>query len=99
MKHLIFPSSRIRIPDSVLSHNLQGEEIILNLNTGVYWGLNPVGTRAWQLLSEQRCLSAILKTMREEYDVAEERLRQDLLDLVARLADKGLVEVVGETVD
>lgn len=38
-------TSRVRIRDDVLSRDLQGEAVILNLNTGLYFGLDPVGTR------------------------------------------------------
>lgn len=98
MKHALSISSHVKIPDEVLAHDLQGETVILNLNTGVYWGLDPVGTRIWQLLQKQTRVDAIWQAMRAEYDVAEDQLRQDLLDLLSRLLENGLVEVSGEPV-
>lgn len=98
MKHSLSLASRLRIPDGILSHNLQGEEVVLNLNNGVYWGLDAVGTRTWALLQENRRLDSIYEIMREEYEVSEERLRQDLLNFMAQLVDNGLVEVVSATV-
>lgn len=99
MKQCLSLQSRVRIPDSVLSQNLQGEQVLLNLDSGIYWGLNPIGTRIWQLLLEQNRLDTILKTLLDEYDVTEGRLREDLRDLITRLADNGLIEVVDEGVD
>lgn len=99
MKHVLSLVSRVRIPDSVLSQNLQGEQVLLNLDSGVYWGLNPIGTRIWQLLIEQNRLDTILKTLLDEYAVTEGRLREDLRDIITRLAANGLVEVVDEGVD
>ncbi len=99
MKHLLSPSSRVRIPDGILSRNLQGEEVILNLDTGVYWGLDPLGARIWQLLQQQNSLDTIVKTLLDEYDVPEARLRRDLGDLLTRLVENGLVEVVSAAVE
>jgi hypothetical protein len=48
MKQHFSLTSSVRIRDDVLSRDLQGEEVILDLNTGVYFGLDPVGTRIWQ---------------------------------------------------
>ena len=95
MKHTLSLSSHVRIPADVLAHDLQGETVILNLNTGVYWGLDPVGTRVWQLLQQQARVGAILETLLTEYDAAEDQLRQDLLNLLSRLMENGLVEVSG----
>lgn len=92
-------TTRVRIPEHVMSQDLQGEMVILNLDTGVYWGLNEVGTRIWNLLREHERLDAILKRMLIEYEVTEEHLRQDLLDLLSRLVKKGLLEVVGDGVE
>ena len=84
-------TSRVRIPDGVLSHDLQGELVILNLNTGVYFGLDPVGTRIWHLIQEHQSLQKVLHSMVEEYEVGEAQCMQDLLSFVAQMREKGLV--------
>ncbi|TAL09757.1 MAG: PqqD family protein [Nitrospirae bacterium] len=86
-------TSHLRVPEGVLSHNLQGEEVILNLNTGVYFGLDPIGTRIWHLIHEHQSLRKVLDRLLEEYAVAEVPCAQDLLDLVARMRKKGLVDI------
>jgi hypothetical protein len=93
MKDALSLTSRLRIPEGVLSHNLQGEEVILNLNTGVYFGLDPIGTRIWHLIHDQQSLRKVLGALLEEYDVAEAPCAKDLLDLVAQMRKKGLVEI------
>ena len=51
--------SRVRIQEDVLFQELQGEAVLLNLKTGVYLGLNPLGTRIWKLLQEDGALSKV----------------------------------------
>jgi len=86
-------ASRIRINDDVVFHDLQGEAVILNLKTGVYFGLDPVGTRIWHLLQERPSLQAVLDALVEEYAVTQARCAEDLLRFAARLREQGLVEV------
>ncbi len=86
-------TSRVRIPDGVLSRDLQGELVILDLKTGVYFGLDPVGTRIWHLLQEHQSLQKVLDSLAEEYEVAEPGCAHDLLGFVAKMLERGLVEV------
>ena len=91
---VIDDTSRLRIPEDVLSQDLEGETILLNLASGVYFGLDPIGTRVWRLIEEHGRLGPIRGAMTQEYDVSNERLGEDLIDLVAQLLDKGLLEVI-----
>ena len=97
MKDALSLASRFRIPEGVLSRNLQGEEVLLNLNTGVYFGLDPIGTRVWHLLQEHQTLQKVLDSLLAEYDVGEDQCAQDLLHLAVQLQEKGLIEVCNGT--
>jgi hypothetical protein len=72
---------------------LNGETVLLKLDSGVYFGLDPVGTRIWQLFSEHQVLSEIRQIIVQEYEVSMDRATADLLDLVTRLEMHGLVSV------
>ena len=67
--------------------------MLLNVKTGVYYGLDEVGTRMWSLLAEHGEVEKACRVLLEEYDVTEDRLRADLLGLIERLREKGLVRV------
>lgn len=86
-------ASRVRVNDDVLFQELQDEAVLLNLKSGVYFGLDPVGTRIWQLLTERELLSEVAPAIVAEFDVAEDRCASDLLALVADLEQQGLVTV------
>ena len=72
---------------------LEDEAVLLNLKTGTYFGLDPVGTRVWQLIVEHGALADVLEAMLREYEVDPGVVERDLLALVGRLCAKGLVEV------
>jgi len=97
MNQAISLTSRVRIPAGILSHLLQNELILLHLDTGVYCGLDHVGTRIWQLMQAQPSCSLqhIVETMITEYNVARNRCAKDVLALAGRLEENKLIELLG----
>lgn len=82
-----------RIPDDVIFRELDGEAVVLNLDTGIYFGLDAVGTRIWRLIEERKALKAVLDTLIDEYDAPPDHLQRDLLAFVERLNTKGLLSL------
>ena len=82
----------IRIPDDVVFRVLGDEAVILNLASGVYFGLDTVGTRMWQLISEHGSTDKVIAAMLDEYAAEEGQLRSDLDKLIEQLSEKGLVQ-------
>jgi len=79
------------IHPSVICRELSGETVLLNLESGVYYGLDAVGTRVWPLLMQGCTIASVRDTMIEEYDVAPDVLNADVLRLVGDLRDRGIV--------
>jgi hypothetical protein len=79
--------------DNVVSRELEGETVILDLKTGTYFGLNPVGTRIWALIQQHGSLRKVFEELQTEYEVSSETLESDLLQLVDQLSAKGLVSL------
>jgi hypothetical protein len=91
----MIPDGRVKIPEQVVYQEVGGEMVLLNLTSGVYYGLDPVGSRIWKLLAENEGkLQAVFQAVLEEYDVTPERLEQDLLRLIQDLQANGLAEVI-----
>lgn len=87
----VAPTDQFAVHPSVLSRELSGETVLLNLESGIYYGLDPVGTRIWQLLMQGRTIADICVTMFDEYDVPSDVLRGDVLRLVGELRERGIV--------
>ena len=77
----------------VISQEVSGETVLLDLQSENYFGLDEVGTRIWQLIKETSDLQAIFETLLAEYDVSEERLRQDLDTLLGEISGLGLIRL------
>lgn len=72
---------------------LEGESVLLNLETGVYFTLNETGTAAWELFDGATSLAAIGEALCTRFDVLPEQSRQDLLELTNMLIEEGLVRI------
>ncbi|ADZ09099.1 hypothetical protein Metbo_0849 [Methanobacterium lacus] len=89
----IYDISSLVVADDVVSCNLDDEVAILNTQSGIYYGLDPIGAKIWNSLQKPCSISDLIELILEEYDVEEERFKTDLLDLVNDLKEKGLVKV------
>ncbi len=79
-----------------VSCDLAGEAAILNLKNGVYYGLDPLGARIWNLIQTPRTVNEVCETLLKEYDVQADRCECDLLALLQKLATERLIEVRDE---
>lgn len=84
-------ATRITIPDGVMFRDLDGESVLLELDTGRYFGLNGIGTRMWLLLLEHGRVEPAFRTLLNEYEVPEDHLCGELLGFVDRLASRHLL--------
>ena len=84
-------SDRVRVPDDVLISNLQQESVILNLDSERYYGLDDVGTRFLTVLTNSESIEAAYEALRREYDIEENVLRDDLLELIENLLNQGIL--------
>lgn len=78
--------------DQVAS-DLAGEVILLSLTTAMYYGLNQVGARVWELVREPARVADVRDVIAREYEVEVQQAERDLLELLRQLAGAGLIEV------
>jgi len=89
----ITTSSIVVAAKDQVSSDLAGEVVLLSLQTGMYYGLDRVGARVWELMREPTSVGDLRDAIVREYDVDSERCERDVLDLLRKLAEAGLVEV------
>ena len=78
----------------VVFRELGDEAVLLNLKTGTYFGLDPVGTNIWRLIAQHGSLARVLEAMLEKYEVVPQTMERDLLELSERLCANGLGKVI-----
>jgi len=77
--------------EKVVWRNIDGEAVILDLDSGYYYRLNPTGTAIWQMLEEYKKPEQIIKKLAQEYSLSEEKTEKDFFDLIADLKKDKLV--------
>jgi hypothetical protein len=97
MKNTVTERSTVVAAKHQVSSDLGEEVAILELGAGMYYGLNEVGARIWELVQEPRTVGEIQAVILDEYEVAPASGKRDVLALLQQLADSRLVEVRDET--
>ena len=86
--------SRITASADVLARQIESDTVLLGMQRAEYFGLNPTGTRVWQLVQQPRRVSEIIDTMVTEYEVERRVLEADVMAIVEDLIAQGLVSVI-----
>ena len=94
----ISPQATISPMPEQISSELDGEVVILNLSSGIYYGLNEVGNRVWELIQQPRSFEELCGVLVDEYDVSSDICQQELTKLLLELKNACLIEVRDETV-
>lgn len=86
---------RFQVSDDVIAREVAGEMVLLDLASGLYFGLDPVGSRIWESLSQgPRSLAEVCDVIEAEFDAPRDRIEQDILALAAQLTEKNLIAAV-----
>ncbi len=86
-------NQRITFADTVFAQEVDGEMVLLDMNSENYFGLDEVGTTIWQAMGQGKSLQEVLESVLKEYDVESDVLEKDLIRFVIQLLDNQLIEV------
>ena len=83
---------RTKISEHIKYTLIDGEAVLLNIRTGKYLALNSIATYIFQQLEKGNDLAAIGNYIREEYNVTEGQLQEDLDLFLKEAHDHGILE-------
>jgi coenzyme PQQ synthesis protein D (PqqD) len=81
----------VRVGKDVMFRELDGEAVLLNLESGKYYGLDAVGLRIWQFVQQTPLLRSVWQSMQDEFDAPADALHRDLLTFIDELSTEGLI--------
>jgi hypothetical protein len=87
-------TDRAATPPHVLVRVVDRESVLLNLETEKYFGLDETGTRMWQLITASPSIDAAYRELLAEFDVEPEILKTNLTELLVRLVENGLIQIL-----
>lgn len=91
--NMIALETKVVASKNQISTDMADETVILNLQNGVYYGLDPVGSFIWRSIQQPTDIRAVRDEVLKEYDVDPERCEQDIVNLLQELLEQGLVEI------
>jgi hypothetical protein len=86
-------ADRVVASPDVLVRAVGDETVLLNLATEIYFGMDPVGTRMWQLLIESDSIASARDALLAEYEVDSDALQRDLEAFIGELVAQKLVSL------
>lgn len=84
-------AARVRVPDGVVYRGFPKETVVLNLDTGLYHGLNPTAGRMIETLDRLGSVADAAKALAEAYDRPLEQVQRDLCRLCEGLLERKLL--------
>jgi hypothetical protein len=85
---------KITFADTVFAQEVDGEMVLLDMDSENYFGLDSVGSSIWSNIEAcDGVLKDVYEKLLQEYDVEPEVLQKDLNDFIQKLQENGLVEV------
>jgi len=92
-------TDRAVVPAHVLIRHMDGEAVLLSLDTETYFGLDTTATRMWELVTNSSSIGTAYGRLAEEFDVEPEILRDNLIQLLGQLVQNGLLKVLPADVE
>jgi hypothetical protein len=76
---------------SVRETNGSDGAVLLDIQQGICFSLNPVGAKIWALMKERKSTDDIIASLTKDFDAPEEQIRSDVVDFAALLKENGLL--------
>lgn len=85
-------NTKWNISPEVLSSKIDEEVILMSIEADSYFGLDPVASRIWEILSTQPAsVDELVAAMMEEYETDEETCRKDVQDFIDDMSGRKLI--------
>lgn len=90
----VTPEMRVRVSEHVVHRDFEAQTVILNLETGKYFGLNRTAGEMLSGLEAGKTIAIVAQTIAAETDMPVADVERDVCGLCESLLERGLVEPV-----
>jgi len=84
-------NSTIKRNPELVSSNVDGEKVMMSIESGEYFGLDSVGSRIWELIENPIQVEKLIELLLDEFDVEKEQCEADTVDFLDQLFEKRLI--------
>jgi hypothetical protein len=86
--------TRLIAAPSVVTSSVGDELVLLDLDRGIYYGLNPTGARVWELLIEGSSTTEVIAKLAADHEVACAVVEKEVVRIVEELREKKLLSAI-----
>jgi hypothetical protein len=90
---MIDDATQLQRKPGLVAADVADNAILLDIDSGYFFQLNRTGAAIWSLVAEPRSLGAVCDHMAGEFRVDPETCRTDVVEFVAELLERGVLEV------
>lgn len=91
----ISPESMVSQTDDIVASDIDDEKVMMSVERGQYYGLDPIGSRVWELIEKPIRVSDLIDALLLKYDVDRDTCERDVLEFLGELREDGLLRVEG----
>ncbi|NJD90496.1 MAG: lasso peptide biosynthesis PqqD family chaperone [Geobacter sp.] len=81
--------------DDIVASDIEDEKVMMSIEKGEYFGLEPIGSRIWEMMATPVKVSAIIDAMLNQYDIDRQTCENDVLKFLSELNDAGIIRING----
>jgi hypothetical protein len=78
--------------NEILDGHLDGGLVMMDIQKGKYFGLNPVGKRIWEIIEVPKSFDEITDLLQAEFEVTPEQCRLEVEEFLAKMAKAGIIK-------
>jgi hypothetical protein len=86
--------TRLKRTENILFSEIDQDKVMIDIERGTYFGLNPVAGDIWELLEKTHSAQELIAKLLESYEVAPETCKKETLQVLQRMSNLNLVEIV-----
>ena len=93
-KITIVPNIIVAQTKELVSSDLDGETVLLSIESGKYYNMDPIGSRIWELIKDPMSVSQLIDILLDEFNVDRKQCEQEVLTFLNRLTGDNLIQVL-----
>jgi len=83
--------ARVTVPEHVVYRDFADQTVILNLDSGMYHGLNATAAKMLETLEQRASVDEAVESLAAEFDQPRDVIERDVLALCQTLGERGLI--------
>ena len=96
MKRALNLDSIVARSEELVTSNLDGEVVMMSIDRGKYYGLDPIASQIWELLETPCSIRALCDQLLPRYEVGREQGEKDVLAFCQQAREQNIIRVLKE---